>query len=102
MSDQEVIDRLLQGTYKGEKITNVDYDSRTSSICDIWLAGGKRVSFTTGVKALEWVTIEEVIELARSHLTQRALDGVVCTCEKDKLGNVVVRDLDCSVHSPRQ
>ncbi len=66
MSDQEVIERLKQGTYQGEKIIHVDYDSRTSSICDIWLASHKRVSFTTAVKALEWVTIEEITWLAEN------------------------------------
>ncbi len=74
MSDQEIIERLKQGAYQGEKIIHVDYDSRTSSICDIWLVSHKRVSFTTAVKALEWVAIDEIIELAEPHLTMRETD----------------------------
>lgn len=66
MSDQEVIERLKQGTYQGEKIIHVDFDSRTSSICDVWLASHKRVSFSTAVKALEWVTINEIDWLAEN------------------------------------
>ena len=29
-------------------------------------------------------------------------DGAACLCEKDKQGNVVVRNLDCPEHSPRR
>lgn len=75
MQTQEVIDRLMAGTYKSQKITAVDYDPSVSNICDLWLFGGKRVSFSSAVKALEWITIEEIVWLAenapnnRLHLT---------------------------------
>ncbi len=66
MTTQEVIDRLMAGSYKGQKITAVDFDPALSNICDLWLFGGKRVSFPSAVKACEWVTIEEIIWLAEN------------------------------------
>lgn len=66
MTTQEVIDRLMAGSYKGQKITAVDFDPALSNICDLWLYGGKRVSFSSAVEALEWVTIEEIIWLAEN------------------------------------
>jgi len=66
MTTQEVIDRLMAGSYKGQKITAVDFDPALSNICDLWLSSGKRVSFSSAVKALEWVTIEEIIWFAEN------------------------------------
>ena len=66
MSEKEMIARLMAGSYKGQKIVAVDYDRKTSPICDIWLwPGDHRVTFSTIEKAVEWVIIDEIVELTK-------------------------------------